>query len=67
MMAACRAKMAEHIPNTAYIALPLLLLSTCLHLLLCHGHFLLHVGELLLGSTTVLLKEPCTQSNIFKH
>lgn len=49
------AKMAADLLDTADVVLLLLLLSTCLQLLLSHGHLLLHVGDLLFGSPTVLL------------
>lgn len=48
--------MAE-VPDAAQVVLPFLLLFPCNDLLLCEGHLLLHVGDLLLGSPSVLLEE----------
>lgn len=47
----------DDLPHTATAALPLVLLSTWSQLLLSHCHLLLHVGDLLLGPSTVLLEE----------
>lgn len=49
--------MRVEVPDTAQIALPLLLLFPCTDLFLCKRHLLLHVGDLLLGSPPVLLEE----------
>lgn len=45
------------VPDTAQVVLPVLLLFPCQDLLLCKGHLLLHDGDLLLGSPSVLLEE----------
>lgn len=49
--------MKIRVPGAAEVVLPLLLLFACYDLLLRQGHLLLHVGDLLLGSASVLLKQ----------
>lgn len=44
-------------PHAAQIALLLMFFPTSSQLLLCHGHLLLHVGDLFPGAATVLLVE----------
>ncbi len=50
-------EMVADLPNTANVALLLLLLSTFPELLLSHGHLLFHVADLLFCPSTVLLEE----------
>lgn len=49
--------MKAEVPDAAQVVLPLLLLFPCKDLLLCKGHLLLHDGDFLLGSPSVLLEE----------
>lgn len=53
--------MVAGLPETADVALLLLLFSPRPQLLLCQRHLLLHVADLRLGPPTVLLEEKTTQ------